>query len=248
MASIHRTYVHPQGWLTDQIKADRSESNHLINVLRVKTGDVVIAFDGEGRQAHARVSSVDDGIAVLNIQDEAVLPGLPVRITLVQAIPKGSKMDLIIEKATELGVSEIWPVITARTISRPHDGKDKTKCERWRKIAQSASKQCGTAYLPVVKDIMGFKEAMGCLAVFDKVLVGSLSANAISLKQVLRSITPVDAMRVAMVIGPEGDLTPDELDVMVKLGAVETSFGDLVLRVETAAIYALSIMAYEFSG
>jgi 16S rRNA (uracil1498-N3)-methyltransferase len=233
------------------------EEHHLLDVLRAKIGDTVAVFDGEGRGAKAVVTEVGgrrseirnqrseiEGrrvvLKVLNVGGEAA-PGLA--ITLIQALPKGRKMDLIVEKAVELGVTQIIPVISERTIVRLDGAARKERGERWQRLALSASRQCGTSWVPDVRSVCDYSEAIGKCSGFDLLLVGSLGCDARPLHDVLNAAGR--KTMIGLIIGPEGDLTPAEIKKAVDVGAAPVSFGQLVLRVETAALYGLSVLAYE---
>lgn len=234
---MHRCYLESAAWRGSEVQLSAAESHHLVKVLRAVAGDEVFVFDGAGRTARARLKSLAPAVLEI-IREDAVECDGACGVTLIQALPKGSRMDLIVEKATELGVSAIVPVITERVIVEPKS----ERVERWRRIVVSASKQCGAAGMPMVMDITPYSEALARLEPFDLLLVGSLGADAILLRDVLRGS---DAKRIGVIIGPEGDLTSDEIDEAVRHGAVQVSFGDLVLRVETAALYVLSAVRYE---
>src|SRR5437879_6408116 len=187
------------------------ESHHATHVLRVKAGDTVNVFDGRGHEAQCRVG--DDG--KLTILQHSTTPPLPCRITLAQAIPK-KNMDLIVQKATELGVTGILPLISERTLKRPTGSprSERGKPERWREIALEACKQSSNNWLPEIhppQEARAFLEAPGT---FDLKLVASLQPDSRSLKTIL-SNTPTlqqsNTPSVLLVIGPEGDFTPAEL-------------------------------------
>ena len=224
-----------------------SEEHHLMNVLRLTTGDTVALFDGRGREAIAKIVTVDDGVGFEIISGvESVCSG-PM-ITLIQALPKGRRMDLIVEKATELGVSCIRPVTTNRTVVSLDARKREKRSERWQRIALSAARQCGVNWVPDVLPVSSFREALDHCASFDVLLVGSLRADVRSLRQVMGEIGDLwsqPSAKVGLIIGPEGDLDREELRAAVDVGGIEVSFGSLVLRVETAALYGISVLVYE---
>jgi len=167
-------------------------------------------------------------------------------IALIQAIPKGARMDLVIEKATELGVARIIPVITDRSVVRLDAKQARKRAGRWDRIALSASKQCGTPWLPEIDPVQSYSRAIERLGEFDAVLLGSLVEGTQPLRTVIDSLREQAPASIAVIIGPEGDLTPGETDAAVEAGARPVSFGDLTLRVETAALYAASVLAHEF--
>lgn len=214
------------------------EWHHATRVLRVKPGETVNVFDGRGREAQARVGEAG---ALTLLQESATAP-LPCRITLAQAIPK-KHMDLIVQKATELGVASLVPLISERTVKRPTGSSD-----RWREIALEACKQSGNNWLPEIHEPQPAREFLRAPGRFDLKLIASLQPDARSLKEILSddSTTPRDAISTALLlIGPEGDFTPAELAAAKSAGCRPLSLGPLVLRAETAALYALSILHHE---
>lgn len=225
------------------------EVHHLLTVMRAADGDQVAVFDGRGRKAVGRLVIQGGKSAAIKVESAAGSePGVSgVRIVLIQSIPKGSKMDLIVEKAVELGVSAVWPVMSERTIVRLRDEPTRReRSERWQRVALSASRQCGTSWIPDVEPVRDIKDIWAGCTMFDFLIVGSLESDAIPFRKVLddrRSRKPVN---VGLLVGPEGDLTPAELKAARDAGAVPVSFGKLVLRVDTAAIYGLSVLANEF--
>jgi 16S rRNA (uracil1498-N3)-methyltransferase len=223
------------------------EAHHAMSVLRIKTGDPVTLFDGTGHEAHCRVESMDKTTVHLKILQETVTPPLPARITLAQAIPK-KNMDIIIQKATELGVAGIVPLMSERTLVQLD--ADAPKVDRWRSIALEACKQSGNNWLPEVHPPAKARDFLTRLAeqprAYDLKLIASLQPDAQPLKPILaaleRSAAPVS---VLILIGPEGDFTPAELSLAKSAGCLPLSLGPLILRAETAALYALSILHHE---
>jgi len=165
---------------------------------------------------------------------------------LIQAIPKGNRMDWIIEKATELGVTQIVPTVSQRVIVRLNGEQRAQRRARWQRVAVSAARQCGTAWIPDILPVCDFCELSQYCSDNELFIVGSLERNCLSLRSLLAEWRGKTLRRLAVLIGPEGDLTPEELKTARELGAVPVSFGPRVYRVETAAVYALSVLAYEF--
>ena len=211
------------------------EIHHATQVLRVKPGDTVNVFDGCGHEAQCRM----DAAGKLTILTQSSAPPLPCRITLAQAIPK-KNMDLIVQKATELGVTSIVPLISERTIV--HLDEDSKKVERWREIAIESCKQCGNNWLPEIQAPQRARAFLESLGAFDLKLIASLQPDSKLLKRLLPDKRLAS---VLILIGPEGDFTPAELAAGKTAGCLPLSLGPLVLRAETAALYALSILHHE---
>jgi 16S rRNA (uracil1498-N3)-methyltransferase len=168
-------------------------------------------------------------------------------VTLLQCLPKGRHMDVIVEKAVELGVAAVVPVISEHVVKRPQGARGAQQADRWRRVARAAAQQCQTLWVPAVSDPVGIEEACAVGECQARFYCGSLAADARPWREVLRE-EKRPPPTVAVLIGPEGDLSPRERERAARSGAVGVSFGSLVLRVETAALYALSALTYEFAS
>lgn len=247
---MHTAFLPPENWTGVSVELDPDESIHLVKSVRAREGDKLRLFDGSGKAALARIDRVltrGKTASVICIV-EKMLPvcGPSTRLTLIQALPKGSRMDFLVEKATELGVWEVLPVITERVEKQPGGKGYEGQVERWRRISLSAAKQCGSAWLPAIRPVAKLETALDTrTAQAAPFVVGVLSKGAKSLGDFLQTVGN-DTGSAAVLIGPEGDLTDAEIDLAVKAGACPVSFGNLVMRVETAAIYAVSVMKYHF--
>ncbi len=216
------------------------EAHHAVHVLRLKVGDTVNVFDGRGHEAQVRVAEITKDSVRLTILQHSNTASLPCRITLAQAIPKKS-MDLIVQKATELGVASIVPLVSERSVVKLDE--DSRRMDRWHEIALEACKQCGNNWLPEIQPPRKTRDFLSSPGKFDLKLIASLQPDSKLLKAILG-----DAVRptsVLILIGPEGDFTPAELGLAKSAGCLPLSLGPLVLRAETAAIYTLSILHHE---
>ncbi len=230
----------------EEVILPHAESHHLSHVLRLHPGDRVLFFDGRGTRAMGKLLREEEGHLVAKIEELLNPVTRELEITLVQALPKGRKMSDIIEKATELGVARILPVTTERVVSKMSERSVRSRHERWCRIAVSAAKQCGTPWLPVINPVMPLEEAVALCSDVGLCLVGTLLNDTRRLRDVLQSVDRQKTMSIVLVIGPEGDLAPSEVELLKQNGAIAVSFGELVLRVETAAIFGLGVLAYEF--
>jgi 16S rRNA (uracil1498-N3)-methyltransferase len=165
------------------------------------------------------------------------------RVTLIQALAKPARMDWLVEKATELGVGEILPVTTERVVVEG----GQHKVERWERIAASAARQCGTPHVPRILPVCSLSLALERIAGFDLTVLGCLAPGVRRFREAMEMRRGSEVRNVALLIGPEGDFTPGETSAMLEKGAVPVSFGPLVLRVETAAVFGLSVLLYELS-
>jgi 16S rRNA (uracil1498-N3)-methyltransferase len=245
---MHRCLIDPEQWSDTELVLPESESRHLAQVLRAREGDPVELLDGRGRYAPAEIVTIRrarrhaPASVTLRLRSPArTAPRTRPAVELVVAIPKGSRMDGLIEKAVEVGVSAIRPVQTAHVVVHLSTRQAAERSERWRRIAESAVRQSGNRRLPVVHPVTGLAEALAAVCgEADLTLLGALTSDAVPLREVLESARARVIGRVAVLIGPEGDFTADEIAAARRAGALAVSFGDTVLRVDTAALYALS--------
>ncbi|MEY2520653.1 MAG: rRNA (uracil1498-N3)-methyltransferase [Verrucomicrobiota bacterium] len=245
---MHRFYLPPEKWHPDALVLADGEAHHCRNVLRLGRGDKIVIFDGRGRELTAEIVSNDAPETSLRKLHEARTPPLRCRITLGQAIPKGKNMDLIVQKAVEIGAAEIAPILSDRTVVRLDEDSAMSKQAKWQTVAIEAAKQCGQNWLPPVQPPRSLAQFFQDHRRFDLQLIGSLQSDAVHLKKILAEYSAEHGDRptsVLMLVGPEGDFTPAELSLARSQGCRPITLGPIVLRVETAAIYCLSILSYE---
>jgi 16S rRNA (uracil1498-N3)-methyltransferase len=267
---MHRFYIRPNEWNSDAPVLGGTEAHHAHDVLRLDVGSKVVLFNGQGRELTGEIAAIERDHIRLRKLHEATTPPLPCRITLAQAIPKGKNMDLIVQKAVEIGAAEIAPLISDRTIVHLDDETVTPRQNKWQNIAIEAAKQCGQNWLPRVRQPQKLAQFFSGVeagvppanpvamprkpseplpqSAFDLRLIGSLQADAQHLKKILQEHVQHHGARpasVLMLVGPEGDFTPAELALARTHGCRPITLGPIILRVETAAIYCLSILSYE---
>ena len=227
---------------------DSSEAHHAVDVLRMKAGDRATVFNSEGAEAEVEiVKAGKQGVEIRKLTLHKAAP-LRCRITLGQAVPKGKNMELIIEKATELGAAGIAPLLSERTVVRGTEDDHVRKQHKWQRVAVEACKQCGQNWLPRVQKPLSPKAFFESGQKFDLMLVASLQSDALALKSVLAESAVKKPANVLILVGPEGDFTPAEMSAVKSAGVLPITLGRLVLRSETAAIYALSVISYELQS
>ena len=212
-----------------------------MRVLRMKPGDEAFVFDGNGRELRCLFSSLESDRAVLEIIDELSNPvESPIRITLAQALVKGDKFELIVQKATELGVTGIVPLITQNADVRPIEERTGRRVDRWRRVSLEALKQCGRRTLVDVatpRPLRDFLRETNAAA--GRVVLSFTESGGGPIAEVLRGASPSE---VVAVIGPEGGWSNDEVDLFIEASANLVSLGPRVLRTETAAIAAIALI------
>jgi 16S rRNA (uracil1498-N3)-methyltransferase len=216
-----------------------------------RIGAIVTVSDEVGRDHRGRVIASEGGTALVRLFEPLILPSeSDLDIVLIQAIPKKEKMSLIVQKATELGVSEIWPVAAERCVVRLDEDRAGRRAGRWRRIAEEATKQSQRAVVPVVREpitVPGLAEEAGR---FDVVLVPWEEAppDGLGIGAALDAAGATPGSSVLLVIGPEGGFTEAEVAVLEAAGGVAVTLGDTVLRTETAAVVALALVEYELGA
>lgn len=238
---------------TDQVKKpyiyiEGSDVNHMKNVLRMKPGEQLSVSDGDNCRYLCQVESYEEAEAVLKIvETKAVDTELSSRLYLFQGLPKGDKMELIIQKAVELGAYEVIPVSMKRCVVKLDERKAQKKVNRWNEVARSAAKQAGRGRIPKVRDVMDFPKALNMAKDLDVVLIPyELAEGMEQTRQVMKAVRP--GQSVGIFIGPEGGFEKEEVYQTVDAGAKEITLGRRILRTETAGLAALSILMYHLEG
>jgi 16S rRNA (uracil1498-N3)-methyltransferase len=246
-----RAFCQPASAEPTAITLTPDESHHLVVVNRAKIGDTVVAFDGHGAEWICELAGDKRSGATLKVRFKQKIKPLGYEITLGQALPKGPGMDSIVRKATEIGVSRIVPLESERTQVHLDGDRSDKKIEKWQTAALEAAKQCGNAFLPEVESVQNATAFIDSARGYDLKLIASLQPGAKSLKAVLGAYTAANGRspkKVVWLIGPEGDFTPAEMSQAKSAGFEPITLGPLVLRCETAAVYALSVLSYELQN
>lgn len=216
------------------------EARHMMKVLRMAAGDHFILFDGSGMDYPCEIESTGPDQLVARVGDGILSEKCPdVRITLYQAMLKRDNMDFVLQKATELGISGFVPVIAARCVKRPDDPHKVLL--KFEKTATEAAKQCGRSKIPQISEMIDLKNLPDCIQKHSIVLLAYENGD-ITIKKRLQNDTSTD---ISVIIGPEGGFEPGEVQFLTEAGAISCSLGKLILRAETAAIAAVSMILYE---
>ncbi len=234
-----------------EIPLSSDESHHLVTVNRCARGQTVTAFDGRGREWQCECTDASKSATVLRVKESRQAAPLTFAITLAQALPKGTVMDDIVRQATEIGAARIVPLLSERTQVHLDGDRAGKKHEKWRTTAIEAAKQCGNPWLPEIVAVQKFPELIATAKDFDLKLVASLRAGAISLKKIVAAYRAKHGrapQKVLWLVGPEGDFSPAEMTTAVMAGFQPITLGPLVLRSDTAAIYALSVLSHELAN
>jgi len=241
---MHRFFVEPHQVAEDTIRIEGTDVNHIKNVLRMKVGDVLQISDGHNQQYLCSILSMESTEVVVSIEETlATSTELPSKLYLFQGLPKGDKMEFIIQKAVELGVYEIIPVATKRAVVKLDEKKAAKKVERWNSIAESGAKQSGRNVVPTVMDVMSYNEALAYAKKLDVVLIPyELAEGMEETRQIIADIR--QGQSVGIFIGPEGGFEVEEVERAKMQGILPVTLGKRILRTETAGLTMLSILMY----
>ena len=227
----------------NKIIIDSEDVLHIKKVLRLKEGEVITVCDGKGYDYTATISEIRDKEIECEITDRKFAETEPnIKVTLYQGLPKASKMDYIIQKNTELGISRIVPVELNRCVVKL-DGKDKKKTERWQKISAEAAKQSGRGIIPIVEAPKSLDKVIEMMKEEDIAFALYECENDKSLKKILTSSE--NALSLGFLIGPEGGFDPAEVEKLHAAGIQTVGLGNRILRTETAGEAVLSMVMYE---
>ncbi len=226
------------------IELPGEEARHLVRVLRVRDGERIEALDGQGHIVRGPLRIEGARSASIQVDERLQAPAPGPRVTLFQALAKGEKMDWVVQKATELGVYAIQPVLTKRSVARPEEVRSARKQDRWQRVAINAIKQSGNPWLPQVEEVRSLADCLPRLASYDCSLAGA-PESTLALRSTLQAARHKGAQRIACLVGPEGGFSGDELAALQSAGTQLVSLTPTILRTETAAVYFLSVLAYE---
>lgn len=245
---MHHFFVTPDQVRESHIYIEGSDVNHVKNVLRMKLGEELEICDGNNKKYLCEIEEMTAEYVCALIKEELQADTeLPSKLYLFQGLPKGDKMELIIQKAVELGVYEIVPVATKRAVVKLDDKKASKKVERWNSIAEGGAKQSGRSFVPEVTSVMSYKEALAYAGKLDVILIPyELAEGMAETKQIISAIEP--GQSVGIFIGPEGGFEVSEVESAMAAGAKAITLGKRILRTETAGLTTLSILMYHLEG
>ena len=243
---MYQFFIEPSGIREEYIVITGSDVNHIKNVLRMRIGEKIAAVnEAEGRKYLCEIQGIEEESVLCGILSvEKAESELPAKIYLFQGLPKGDKMELILQKAVELGCYEVVPVICKRCVVKLDEKKQKSKVQRWQSISEAAAKQSGRQIIPQVHEVIGFSQALSYAADMDnKFIPYEKAIDIMETKKLLREVRP--GQKIAVFIGPEGGFEETEIEEAEKNGVMPVTLGRRILRTETAAITVLGWLMYE---
>ena len=245
---MHHFFVTSEQVKENSIYIDGSDVNHIKNVLRMKVGEELQISDGNNKKYLCEIESMtSEEVCVQIVEEQSADTELSSKIYLFQGLPKSDKMELIVQKAVELGVYEIIPVATKRAVVKLEEKKASKKVERWNSIAEGGAKQSGRNVIPKVTGVMSYKEAIAYAKQLDVVLIPyELAEGMQETKTIISQI--VLGQSIGIFIGPEGGFETSEVEYAMEHGIKPITLGRRILRTETAGLTTLSILMYHLEN
>ncbi|MBQ3053660.1 MAG: 16S rRNA (uracil(1498)-N(3))-methyltransferase [Clostridia bacterium] len=241
---MSRFFVEKNMIMDDIITLSKEDSAHLARVLRVTEGENLSICDSEGYEYDAEIISVSKTQVQAKILNKKENDSEPkIKVTIFQGLPKGTKMELIIQKCVEIGVYSIVPVATSRAVVKLSQEKGKGKEERWNKISMEAAKQSTRGIIPKVEAPISFKEAIDLAKKFDMAIIPYEKQGKSDFKGFLQGKSP---KTIGVFIGPEGGFAEEEIAFAIENGVTPVSLGKRILRTETAPLCVLSVLMYQY--
>lgn len=241
---MHRFFVDKENITEDKVTIEGEDVKHIKNALRLKIDDEITVCDGENSDYLIKIQSIENNQVIGKIinQKESGREA-PLEVILYQGLPKSSKMDLIIQKAIELGVKKIVPIETKRTVVKiQNEKKEQKKLERWNRIALEAAKQCKRGIVPTIGNVIKFDEMIQEVQK-DFVIVPYENEDKIGTREILKQYK--GGKKVSIIIGPEGGFEEEEITKLIDSGANSISLGPRILRTETAGFTTIAVVMYE---
>lgn len=245
---MHHFFVSPDQIDEKYVTITGGDVNHIKNVLRMKIDEELLISNGQDKDYYCKIESIsDDEIKAVILDEEFEGTELPTELYLFQGLPKSDKMELIIQKAVELGVKEIIPVATKRCVVKLDDKKEASKIKRWQAISESAAKQSRRIIIPEVSSVMSFKEAINRAKEFELGIIPYENFKDMTeTKEVLKKVQK--GIKIGIFIGPEGGFEESEIQYALENGIHPISLGKRILRTETAGLAILSVLMFQLEN
>jgi len=246
---MHRFYLPPEECRQPVLTLPEREAHHALHVLRMRPNDRALVLDGAGQEYLCEVAETSrNAVRLLVLQKNTAQP-LPCQITLLQAMPKGKLMESIVQKATELGLYRLVPILSERVVPHLDSDRSETKVEKWRGTAIEALKQSGSPWLPWIEPPIRLHDFLNRGERFELPLIASLRSDVRHPRELFRAFYAEKRrlpQSIGVWVGPEGDFTPAEMNAVRGAGALPITLGRLILRTETAALAALAVLQSHF--
>lgn len=247
---MQRYFIMPDQFGEGTVTITGDDARHIARVMRGKPGDKVIASDGAGREAVVEIDTIGTDEITAIIVEPLPQTGEPwIKVDIAQSLPKGDKMETVIQKCTEIGAVSFIPFLSERTIVQYDDRKEEKRISRWNKIAKEAAEQAHRSMIPLVKQPLKWKELLASFAGYDLICICYEKEHGQQLRDILQpfaaGLDRAQIYKVLVAIGPEGGFTEEEVQAAEAAGAVSVGLGARILRTETAGMAALTCILYE---
>ncbi|MFC5651767.1 RsmE family RNA methyltransferase [Paenibacillus solisilvae] len=252
---MQRYFVTPEQLSANQVVLTGDDAHHIGRVMRMEAGDTIIVSDGREVVAEAVISSVSTGRVEAEISVLLSMDSEPLwLVTVAQSLPKGDKMELVIQKGTEIGAASFLPFQSERMIVQYDDKKEAKRLDRWGKIAKEAAEQAHRSRIPSIEPVMSWRKLIDVIAEYDLALFcyekeggsgGAGLRDAVRQYREVKDKSEIERMRILLIVGPEGGFTEREASEAEAAGAVIVGLGKRILRTETAAMVGLACLMYE---
>ncbi|MEX2416645.1 MAG: RsmE family RNA methyltransferase [Paenibacillaceae bacterium] len=249
---MQRYFIAREQFLTNTVQVQGDDAFHIQNVMRAKIGDQVIVADGEGQEAIAQIVTLSKGIVEATYHELTKSAGeARIEVWLAQALPKGDKMETVIQKGTEIGANRFIPFTSERTIVQYDAKKEAKRIERWARIAKEAAEQAHRGRIPSIDTVSTWRELLARVPDVRVAFICYEKEHAQQFRELLQAVIPKDLassnvpIRIMLIVGPEGGLTEGEVREAEQAGCRTISLGRRILRTETAAMVGLSCILYE---
>ncbi|WCN38731.1 16S rRNA (uracil(1498)-N(3))-methyltransferase [Aneurinibacillus uraniidurans] len=242
---MQRYFVEPIHMREHEVTITGDDVNHIVRVMRNRVGDEVICCNGQGRDVRGAIEAIEPDAVHIRIVEEGLKNReLPVQVTIAQGLPKGDKMEWVIQKGTELGAFSFCAFTSSRTVVKLDAKKEAKRLERWQKIAKEAAEQSHRSVVPQIENVQSWRELLASASGFHYAVLAYEKEESATFGRVLADMTP--GSKLLVVIGPEGGFDEKEVAEAEAAGFAAVSLGKRILRAETAPLYALSCVSYRF--
>ncbi|MCD1261596.1 16S rRNA (uracil(1498)-N(3))-methyltransferase [Paenibacillus athensensis] len=247
---MQRYFVAPEQLRADTVVLEGDDAHHLQRVMRAEIGDQFICSNGLDREVQARITALEKGVVTAQIVKELAMNAeSAVQVWVAQSLPKGDKMELVIQKGTEIGAARFLPFLSERTVVQYDARKEARRAERWQKIAKEAAEQAHRNCVPKVEAVLTWNELLKLAGEVDAAWICYEKEDGSQLRPALRKALAAGKLepgrRVLLAVGPEGGFTPQEIAAAEAAGFESVSLGARILRTETAAMVGLTCLFYE---
>ncbi|WP_040948356.1 16S rRNA (uracil(1498)-N(3))-methyltransferase [Gorillibacterium massiliense] len=248
---MQRYFIPESQFGADRVLITGDDAHHLLRVMRAESGDEVIVSDGKGKDALVRITVIGKNEAEGEIVDALPVSGEPaVDVWVAQSLPKGDKLETVIQKGTEVGALRFLPFLSERTVVQYDEKKEAKRLDRWREIAKEAAEQAHRSVIPEVEAPLSWKELLKLIPETDLALICYEKESGQQLRAVMSGtkerLSGKGKPRILIAIGPEGGFTEKEVAEAEAAGCRSVGLGSRILRTETAALVALACILYEF--